>query len=78
MLHNVEVGGDAPLFGAASPGLPGWGAGDTAPSVELNRPGGASWTLYENSTATGFPEGQVVVNKAAPAFNLLRRRIKKL
>lgn len=48
------------------------------PIFELRGPDGKTWMLYEDGTATGFPEGTLIVNRALPLLDLLRGWIKKL
>ncbi len=59
-------------------GLPGWGSDDQNPLFELHGPDGQKWALYEDGTATGFPDGTVIVNRAIPRINLLLGWIEKL
>lgn len=54
------------------------GTGDQNPLFELRGPDGKTWMLYEDGTATGFPDGTVIVNRARPQLDSLRGRIKQL
>lgn len=51
---------------------------DDLPLFEMCDKAGNTWTVYEDGRTTGFPDGTVIVNRAIPAFNLLRGRIKQL
>lgn len=83
-MPNVEVTGAAPLYGAASSDRrercqPHVGeAGADTPLFELCGSDGERLMLYEDGTATGFPDGTVIVNRAKPQLDLLRGRIKQL
>ena len=48
------------------------------PLFELRDRDGNAWMLYEDGRITGFPDGTVIVNRARPAFDLFRGRIKQL
>jgi len=41
------------------------------PLFELRGPAGETWALWADGRATGFPEGAVVVNRAAPLLHAL-------
>lgn len=78
-MHNVEVQGPHAALSRAVPCNDGLGgAVSPAPIFELHGPDGKTWMLYEDGTATGFPEGTVIVNRAMPLLDLLRGWIKKL
>ena len=85
MTPNVELTGAAPDLSAQRPATEGseverrvGGAGDQNPWFELRGPGGEVWMLYKDGTATGFPEGTLIVNRAISQFYLLLGRIKQL
>ncbi|MEO6147616.1 MAG: hypothetical protein ABIT70_11360, partial [Sulfuriferula sp.] len=73
--HNAQLTG-APLYGRQDDSRD-VGQDDVKPLFELRGINGEVWMLYENGTATGFPDGAVIVNRAIPEFDLLRGRIKK-
>lgn len=78
MPSNVELTGLRRGYGEGPVERRVGGAVSPAPTFELLGPDGKTWMLYEDGTATGFPDGTVIVNRAKAQLDLLRGRIKKL
>ena len=83
---NVELTGAAPALSAQRPATEGreverrvGGGGETEkPLFDLHGTDEQRWALYEDGTATGFPEGTVIVNRAITRIYSLLGRIEKL